>query len=180
MADRGASDDRGVALFSALRAAGDDTPFVFIDPDRVATTPVPGRGTRDAAFVIEPFNLNAMLESLRTRARNASAPAARILTEESISIGDVVVNCGILDVEIAGQRAQLSTGEFVLVYELAKRRERFVSMQELTEIIWGRRYVPGEKNISVAATHARQKLRRAAPDRTFLEFRRRIGYRFDV
>ena len=180
LADRAAKDDRGVSLFRSLRTVGDDTPFVFIDPDRVARAEVASRGSRDLVFVIEPFDVSSMLECLRTRARNAASQAAQIVTEESIEIGDVVVNCGILDVEIAGKRAQLSTGEFVFIYELAKRRDRFVSMQELTEIIWGRRYVPGEKNISVTATHARQKLRRAVPDRTFLDFRKQVGYRFNI
>jgi DNA-binding response OmpR family regulator len=176
VADRAARDDRGVELLRATRAAGLDIPFVFIDPEHAASEPPPWQGR--GVWVHEPLDMATLTEFVRGTARRlVNAPAA-LLGQPSMRIGDVVLDCGRLDVLVAGRRAMLTPVQFAFLYYLARHNDRFHSTDELSQALWGRSRVPGEKNIAQVVRHLRRRLRAVAPTLTVIESKHGVGYRF--
>jgi DNA-binding response OmpR family regulator len=176
VADRGATDDRGVSLLRATRAAGLDIPFVFIDPTHAAPSPPPweGRGVHR----IEPYDVGALMECVRGCARRLVNAASELLDRESLRFGDLVLDCGRLDAFVGEDKAGLTPAQFAFLYHLAQDASRYHSSGELTQALWGRRHVPGEKNIAYVVSQIRRKVIALNPALQVIDSKRGIGYRF--
>ena len=81
----------------------------------------------------------------------------------------------------AGDRAlMLSIRELRLLTELARRRDRIMSREELFSLVWGRDMRSGERSVDVYVRKLRVKLEAALPGWSFIHTHFGFGYRLSA
>jgi len=81
----------------------------------------------------------------------------------------------------AGDRAlMLSIRELRLLTELARRRDRIMSREELFRLVWGRDMRSGERSVDVYVRKLRVKLEAALPGWSFIHTHFGFGYRLSA
>jgi len=76
-----------------------------------------------------------------------------------------------------GRALMLSIRELRLLTELARRRDRIMSREELYSLVWGREMRPGDRSVDVYVRKLRVKLERALPGWGFIHTHFGFGYR---
>ena len=79
--------------------------------------------------------------------------------------------------QASGQTISLSSREFRLLTELARRRGRIIPRPELFRLVWGRELRPGNRSIDVYVSKLRLKLEVAVPGWRFIHTHFGLGYR---
>jgi len=76
-----------------------------------------------------------------------------------------------------GRALMLSIRELRLLTELARRRDRIMSREELYSLVWGREMRPGDRSVDVYVRKLRVKLEQALPGWRFIHTHFGFGYR---
>jgi DNA-binding response OmpR family regulator len=77
----------------------------------------------------------------------------------------------------SGRTLTLSIRELRLLTELARRRDRIVSREELFLLVWGRTMRTGDRSVDVYVRKLRVKLEHALPTWSFIHTHFGLGYR---
>lgn len=176
IADRGCARDRGIELLRDARATACRTPFIFVDPSLVATEPPPWEG--DWVQTIDPYDKAELVAVAQSWARRLACDTEHLLRAPSLEFGGVVLDCGRIDLYVAGRPIRLSPTQFRVLHHLATNSERYVSGDELTQAVWGRRERPRDKHVMAIVRVIRKKLRLVAADLDLFDVRKDVGYRF--
>ena len=73
----------------------------------------------------------------------------------------------------------LTPREFEVLYALAQANGKPVPRNRLYRDVWGYEMLAGDRSVDVFVRKLRQKLRRAIPDRTYVQTHYGVGYRFE-
>jgi DNA-binding response OmpR family regulator len=76
-----------------------------------------------------------------------------------------------------GRALMLSIRELRLLTELARRRDRIMSREELFSLVWGREMRRGDRSVDVYVRKLRVKLELALPSWRFIHTHFGFGYR---
>jgi DNA-binding response OmpR family regulator len=79
-----------------------------------------------------------------------------------------------------GRPLDLAPRELALLTELARRRGRIVSREELFDAVWHRPYRPDDRSVDVYVRKLRAKLARARPEVSFIHTHFGFGYRLEA
>ena len=124
----------GFEVCRRLRAAGDDTPVLFLTARDAAEDRVSGFTKGGDDYVTKPFSLEELVARIRAILRRvASGPAAErsILAYEDLELDEDSMR-----VSRAGAAVQLSPTEFKLLRYLLVNRERVVSKTQILDQVW--------------------------------------------
>ncbi|MCB9011027.1 MAG: winged helix-turn-helix domain-containing protein [Actinobacteria bacterium] len=66
-----------------------------------------------------------------------------------------------------------------MLYALAQANGKPVPRNRLYRDVWGYEMLAGDRSVDVFVRKLRQKLRRAIPDRTYVQTHYGVGYRFE-
>jgi DNA-binding response OmpR family regulator len=165
--DIGRPAAKGLDFLRQLRAAGVQVPLIFSSRSESSDERVRGLELGADDYIVKPFEWRELLARLRAVVR-------RQLRALKVRVGDFEVNLAQRDVEIAGERLDLSAREFDLLWILLEAGGRIVSITELRKRLWD----DGTHRSNVVAVHVshlRRKLARTG--RTNIESVRGEGYR---
>ena len=143
-----------------LTAKGDET-------DRVVGLEL---GADD--YIAKPFSPRELLARLRAVLRRSSPEGAH----ERLVIGQVAVNLEGREVQVSGQRVDLTALEFDLLVALAKRAGRVVPRESLLAEAGRTDIVVGERTVDVHISHLRQKLGDDPRSPRLIKTVRGVGY----
>ncbi len=167
----------GFDICRRVRATS-DVPIIMLtargdDDDRIVGLDL---GADD--YVPKPFNPRELLARLRAvMRRSKQGPALPALDDTRFVIGDLVI-------DVPGQKAQLGEGElpltsfeFRLLVELARRAGRIVRRKELATALDFGEYDPSvDRSLDVHISHLRSKLQDDARDPKRIRTVRGVGY----
>ena len=165
--DIGRPAAKGLDFLRQLRAAGVQVPLIFSSRSESSEERVRGLELGADDYIVKPFEWRDLLARLRAVVR-------RQLRALKVRVGDFEVNLAQRDVEVAGERLDLSAREFDLLWILLEAGGRIVSIAELRKRLWD----DGEQRSNVVAVHVshlRRKL--ASTGRANIESVRGEGYR---
>ena len=97
---------------------------------------------------------------------------------EVLVVGQLEVRPGESIALAAGHPLTLSVREFNLLVELARRKDRIVSREELFALVWQTPLRAGDRSVDVYVHKLRTKLGMALPDSRFIHTHFGFGYRF--
>ena len=125
----------GFEVCRRLRAAGDETPIVFLSARREAADRVTGFGHGGDDYVVKPFVLEEVVARVRAILKRAGKG---VVTEgDTLTCGDLVLVEDTHVVERGGVRIELSPTEFSLLRFLLRNQGRVVSRSQILEAVWG-------------------------------------------
>ena len=157
VADRMLPGLDGVAMVSAIRAAGIATPVLMLTALASVDDRVDGLRAGADDYLCKPFSfaeLSARIEALHRRAdRTAAEPHRTRLT-----VGDLDIDLLARTVSRAGRIIPLGAREFSLLEFLARHAGQVVTRTMMLEKIWNYHFDPGSNVVDVHIGRLRRKL----------------------
>lgn len=123
-------------------------------------------------YVIKPFSsaqIDARIRAVLRRGGNGSGE------DETIRLGDLVVDPRSREVTVGGGSVELTRKEFDLLLALARRPGAVVSKRELLAEVWGMPWGGGDRTVDVHLSWLRRKLGETAAAPRYLHSVRGVG-----
>jgi two-component system, OmpR family, KDP operon response regulator KdpE len=168
--DLGLPDVDGVTLIGMIRSAS-PVPIIVItaaDDDPTMITSLDA-GADD--YVVKPFTLDHVAARIRAVVRRT-----RRVEQETIKVGDLVIDEPTRTVTLAGEPLTLARREFDLLLALAQRPGVVVSKRDLLTDVWEQPDA-SERTVDVHLSWLRRKLGETAANPKYLHSVRGVGVR---
>ena len=126
----------------------------------------------------KPFSINELLSRVRANIRRySSETVVRKITDTTIVIGDIVIDCENYLVKKGNKTLELSKKEYDLLAHLAKNLGKIYSREELMNAVWGYENFYGDlRTIDVTIARLRQKIDTEGPEESLIQTKRGMGY----
>lgn len=146
----------GLAVLSALRAAGIQTPVIILSA--LSSTDERVKGLKSGAddYLAKPFAFSELLARIEALQRRAPASAQQVTT--SLSCADLTMDLLTRRVERAGERVDLQPREFRLLELLLRNQGQVVTRTMMLEEVWDYHFDPGTNVIDVHISRLRKKI----------------------
>jgi two-component system OmpR family response regulator len=157
IADRMLPGLDGLAMVSAIRAAGIDTPAMILSALASVDDRVDGLRAGADDYLCKPFSfaeLSARIEALVRRSDRAAAEPART----RLAVGDLEIDLLARQVTRAGRAIPLGAREFAILEFLARHAGQVVTRTMMLEKIWNYHFDPGSNVVDVHIGRLRRKL----------------------
>ena len=157
IADRMLPGLDGLAMVSAVRAAGIDTPVLILSALATVDNRVDGLKAGADDYLCKPFSfaeLSARVEALVRRA-DRTGPEPQ---KTKLAVGDLEIDLLARHVVRAGKTIPLGAREFNLLEFLARHAGQVVTRTMMLEKIWNYHFDPGSNVVDVHIGRLRRKL----------------------
>jgi DNA-binding response OmpR family regulator len=128
-------------------------------------------------YLTKPFSMEELLARVRANLRRVRERSV-LEIEESIEVGDLVIEPSQLRVSVAGTPARVRLKEFQLLLALARNAGTLMSRQRLARDVWGYDFLPSSRTIDVHIRRLRQAVEDPSAFR-YIHTVHGVGYRFD-
>ncbi len=124
-------------------------------------------------YVPKPYNPRELLARMKAVHRRTKPVSAA----EKFQVGELEIDAPAHRVRLKGEEVQLTSFEFRLLLELARRAGQTVPREELAKAVKGGEYDPSvDRSLDVHVSHLRQKLEDDAHDPRRIRTVRGVGY----
>jgi two-component system OmpR family response regulator len=147
----------GLAVLSALRAAGITTPVVMLSALASLDDRVRGLQAGSDDYLVKPFafaELLARVEAVRRRVGSAKGE----IPVTKLAYDDLEIDLLLRRVTRSGRKIDLQPREFRLLEFLLRHRDQVVTRTMLLEDVWDYHFDPGTNVIDVHVSRLRKKL----------------------
>jgi DNA-binding response OmpR family regulator len=127
-------------------------------------------------YLTKPFNPREMSARVKAILRRSTRPAAE--SGQVVEAGDVHIDPGKHEVEVAGVEVVLRAKEFDLLSALASHAGFVLSREQLLDQVWGFDFYGQTRTVDVHVAHLRKRL--AASRTTRIETVTGVGYKLVV
>ena len=174
--DVGLPDINGFDVLTQIRAFS-DVPVVMLTARDDSMDKVKGLELGADDYVTKPFNHLELIARVKAVLRRLEmpAPASRA---PSFRSGDLEVDFARQEARLRGERLDLTTTEYKLLYHLVRNAGHVLQHGTLLAKVWGREYVDEVDYIRVYIRRLRDKLGDDPDDPTYIRTERGLGYRF--
>lgn len=128
-------------------------------------------------YVTKPFSMEELLARVRANLRRVRERAV-LEADETIEIGDLVIEPAQLRVQVVGRLVRLRLKEFQLLLALAREPGRLMTRQKLAQEVWGYDHLASSRTIDVHIRRLRQSLEDPSAY-TYIQTVHGVGYRFE-
>jgi two-component system, OmpR family, response regulator len=163
----------GLAVLSAIRAAGIQTPVIVLSALGSTDERVKGLKAGSDDYLAKPFAFSELLARLEALQRRGSGSAEEVTT--SLSCADLQMDLLKRRVERAGGRVDLQPREFRLLELLLRNQGQVVTRTMMLEEVWDYHFDPGTNVIDVHISRLRKKIDEGS-ERPLLHTVRGVGY----
>lgn len=162
----------GIEIIETLRKEGKDFPILILTARGDWQDKVDGLSAGADDYLVKPFHVQEFLARLEALIRRASGEFT-----PSIEFGPIHMDTRAKEVQVNGQKVELTAYEYNLLEYLMKRPGEVMSKMELTEHLYEQDFDRDSNVIEVFVGRLRKKL---APDNSIqpIETVRGQGYRF--
>jgi len=123
-------------------------------------------------YVTKPFSPRELVLRVKAILRRKEAPQEG---QEVIRLGDLLIDLDRHRVSVKDKPIQLTSTEFKLLFELATKRGRVQTRENLLDKVWGYTYEGYARTVD---THIRRLREKLGPLGDYIETLRGVGYRF--
>jgi len=160
----------GLALLSRLRAKGINTPAIFLTAKSAVNDRVQGLDAGADDYLVKPFSFAELLARIRVVLRRGTEAPPSVLR-----VGDLSLDLASHAVERAGQRIELSSKQFALLYYLMRHAGQVVSRTMIQEHVWNYEFDGLTNVVDVHINRLRNKIDKGF-DRPLIHTLRGVGY----
>ncbi len=162
----------GMAVLSAIRAAGVDTPVIILSALGAVDSRVEGLTSGANDYLAKPFAFAELLARVRLLMHK---PSGNGRAETTLACGDLEMDLLSRNVRRQGKRIDLQPREFRLLEFLLRHKGQVVTRTMLLEGVWEYHFDPGTNVIDVHVSRLRRKID-AGFEVSLLHTRRGAGY----
>ncbi len=109
-------------------------------------------------YLTKPFNPRELVARVRAILRRAEPAQTVNGLPQAKTIGDVFIDPGSREVIVHGERANLRTKEFDLLFILMEHENIVLSRDQLLDLVWGYDFYGQTRTVDVHVAHLREKL----------------------
>ncbi|MBN1164494.1 MAG: response regulator transcription factor [Candidatus Krumholzibacteriota bacterium] len=124
-------------------------------------------------YITKPFSPKVLLARVKAVLRRRESPAPR--KDAVISMKELVIHPGKHQVSVKGNPVPLTSTEFLILHQLARRPGWVFTRQQLIDVARGENYPVTDRSVDVHIVGLRKKL---GPVGKRIETVRGVGYRF--
>ncbi|GGU56762.1 DNA-binding response regulator [Pseudomonas laurentiana] len=161
----------GWQILQAVRAAGLDTPVLFLTARDAVEDRVHGLELGADDYLVKPFAFSELLARVRTLLRRGGSPTQETL----LGVADLSLDLIRRRVERAGQRIDLTAKEFSLLELLLRRQGEVLPKSLIASQVWDMNFESDTNVIEVAIRRLRLKVD-DAHDNKLIHTVRGMGY----
>lgn len=138
------------------------------------------RGLTSAAddYITKPFSPHEYLARIRALLRRASLTRVATRTDDSLTIGDVLLDQQHMTAVVNGVRVPLTPRELSLLRVFMENPDRVLNRDQLLKLAWGDNFVATAKAIDVYVLRLRQKIQPHLTETFYIRSLRGFGYVF--
>jgi two-component system, OmpR family, response regulator RegX3 len=166
----------GVEVCRRIRADS-DVPILMLSAKDQEIDKVVGLEIGADDYITKPFSTRELLARMKAVMRRYPGEAAQ--GRGLLETGPVLINLDRHEVQVRGERIDLSPKEFRLLHALVASRGRALSRDELIETVWGNEFMGDLKTLDVHVRWLREKIEEDPSDPKHIQTIRGVGYRFD-
>jgi DNA-binding response OmpR family regulator len=167
--------DSGVNVCRRLRNVGHQTPILMLTAKDTLDDRVQGLDSGADDYLVKPFEFAELFARLRALSRRAAIP----LKEETITIGDLELQCNSHSLYRNGEEIQLTPREFQLLELLARNRGQVIPREVIYERVWGYEADVTSNTIDAFVRLLRKKIDRPGQKKLISNVRG-VGYKLEV
>ncbi len=108
-------------------------------------------------YLPKPFNHRELVARIKALTRRL-LPHGILANQDSISVHGIHLNTGTQEVQVNGERVEMTSTEFMLLAQLMKNRGRLVSKDHLSREVLGRRLAVHDRSLDMHISNLRKKL----------------------
>ena len=155
-----------------------DTPIIMLTARDTEQDKIKGLDTGADDYMTKPFSINELMSRVRANIRRYSnETVARKITDTTIVVGDVVIDCENYLVKKGDKILELSKKEYDLLAHLSKNLGKIYSREELMSAVWGYENFYGDlRTIDVTIARLRQKIDGDGTGESLIQTKRGMGY----
>lgn len=146
----------GLAVLSALRAAGIQTPVIILSALGSTDERVKGLKAGSDDYLVKPFAFSELLARIEALQRRNMAASQNVATR--LECADLQMDLLTRRVERAGKRIDLQPREFRLLELLLRNKGQVVTRTMMLEEVWDYHFDPGTNVIDVHISRLRKKV----------------------
>ena len=146
----------GLAVLSAIRAAGVATPVIILSALGSTDERVKGLKGGSDDYLVKPFAFSELLARVEALQRRSGTAAAPVVT--SLACADLTMDLLARRVERGGTRIDLQPREFRLLELLLRNQGQVVTRTMMLEEVWDYHFDPGTNVIDVHISRLRKKI----------------------
>ena len=144
----------GLSLVEVLRAAGNDTPVLFLSALGSVEDRVKGLRFGGDDYLTKPFAFSELLARIEVLVRRRSA----VQPQTKLAVGDLEMDLLARTVTRAGREVELLPREFALLEYLMRNAGSVVTRTMMLENVWDYHFDPQTNVIDVHIARLRQKI----------------------
>jgi len=144
----------GWQILQAVRAAGLETPVLFLTARDAVQDRVHGLELGADDYLVKPFAFAELLARVRTLLRRGSAPTQ----EPSLGLADLRLDLIRRRVERGGLRIELTAKEFALLELLLRRHGEVLPKSLIASLVWDMNFDSDTNLVEVAIRRLRAKV----------------------
>jgi len=160
----------GWSVLSSIRAAGRNTPILFLTARDTVQDRVKGLELGADDYLVKPFAFSELLARVRSVLRRAPSRNPDVLR-----VADLEIDTARHHAARNGQRLDLTPKEFLLLSLLARRSGEVLSRTFIAEQVWDMNFDPGTNVVDVHVRRLRSKVDDPF-DRKLIRTVRGMGY----
>ncbi|MEM8987678.1 MAG: response regulator transcription factor [Pseudomonadota bacterium] len=165
----------GLSLLAERRAAGDETPALFLSALGEVDDRVEGLKAGGDDYLVKPYAFSELIARIEALGRRRAPQAAAT----ALKVGDLEMDLITRAVRRAGRRIDLQPREFRLLEYLMKNAGQIVTRTMLLENVWEYHFDPQTNVIDVHISRLRGKIDKDF-DTSLLKTVRGAGYKLSA
>jgi len=165
----------GMELCQRLRKDGITTPIIMLTAKDDEVDRILGLEMGADDYVTKPFSPRELVARVKAVLRRMTDDGGQ---EEGVyRCGEIMLDVNRYEVEIRGDRVDLTPREFELLHYLAKHMGRVMSRDHLLDKVWGYEFAGDTRIVDVHISHLRDKLERDPKQPEYIKTVRGVGYK---
>jgi two-component system response regulator MtrA len=161
----------GIEVCNRIRSES-GVPIIMLTAKTDTADVVKGLESGADDYMVKPFNPKELVARIRTRLRPASPQS-----QDSLSIGDLVLDVAGHEVKRGDKRINLTPLEFDLLLTLASKPQQVFTREMLLEQVWGYHYKADTRLVNVHVQRLRAKVEDDPDNPRIVMTVRGVGYR---
>jgi two-component system OmpR family response regulator len=146
----------GLAVLSAMRAAGIETPVIILSALGTTDERVKGLKAGSDDYLAKPFAFSELLARIEALQRRGPAESQKVAT--NLQCADLEMDLLTRRVDRGGKRVDLQPREFRLLELLLRNQGHVVTRTMMLEEVWDYHFDPGTNVIDVHISRLRKKI----------------------
>ena len=168
----------GFEFASQVRRADTDVAIIMVTALGEERDKVRGLDAGADDYITKPFSIDELLARVRANLRRVRERAV-LEADETIRIGDLIIEPSQLRVFVGAEQVKLRLKEFQLLLALAKEPGKLMTRQRLAREVWGYDHLASSRTIDVHIRRLRQAVEDVS-DYVYVHTVHGVGYRFEA